>query len=96
MSGAGLTGAMEEPWARPPRYDLTPLVQIGLREIAQLVHEARRVSGMTQQHVENVTGVDQTIVSRLENGRLYSIRFIRLAAVVGAVLDSRPPGQRWR
>jgi predicted transcriptional regulator len=44
---------------------------------------------MTQQHLENVSGVDQTIISRLENGRLLSIRFVRLAAIVGALRDPR-------
>ncbi len=86
---------MDKPWSRPSTYDLTPMVEIGLDRIAVWVRDARRASGMTQQHVENVSGVDQTIVSRLENGRLYSIRFVRLAAVIGAVHDSRPPRDRW-
>ncbi len=87
---------MDEPWVRRPTYDVSAVAQIGLDEIATWVREARRTAGMTQQHVENIAGVDQTIVSRLENGRLYSIRFLRLAAVVGAIVDDRPPRDRWR
>jgi len=86
---------MDKPWARPSRFEISPLIEIGLGEIGRWVRSARREKGMTQQHLENVSGVDQTIISRLENGRLHSIRFTRLAAVVGAVHDERPRSTRW-
>ncbi len=63
-------------------------MRAGLLEIGALVRAWRREAGMTQRHVEIVSGVDQTIISRLECGRLESLRLTRLAAVIGAV---RPP-----
>jgi predicted transcriptional regulator len=86
---------MNEPWARPYRFEVTPLVEIGLLELGRWVKHARRTKGMTQQHLENITGVDQSVISRLENGRLTSLRLHRLAALVGALHDPRPPATRW-
>jgi transcriptional regulator with XRE-family HTH domain len=37
--------------------------------------------GYTQRHLERLSGVDQTTISRLENGRLTSLRLVRLAAI---------------
>lgn len=82
---------MERPWARPAKLQVTPDIERGLAVIGAWIRVARRDAGMTQQHLENVSGVDQTIISRLENGRLLSIRFVRLAAIVGALRD---PGVR--
>lgn len=86
---------MERSWSRPGRRVITPVIEVGLVEIGFWVREARRQAHMTQQHVENVSGVDQTIISRLENGRLQSLRLVRLAAVVAAVRDIRPRPSRW-
>jgi transcriptional regulator with XRE-family HTH domain len=69
--------------------------EAGLATIGRWVKDARRRAQMTQQHVENVSGVDQTIISRLENGRLLSLKLVRLAAVVAAVTDPRPRPDRW-
>ena len=82
---------MEKPWSRPSQTIVSPVVEIGLAEIGAWIKSARYAIHMTQQHLENVSGVDQTVISRLENGRLYSLRLVRLAAVVGALRD---PGQR--
>jgi transcriptional regulator with XRE-family HTH domain len=81
---------------RRPQYDVSPMVQIGLDEIAAWFKLNRRQSGLRQRHLEKLASVDQTIISRLENGHLYSIRFLRLAALVGAVFDDRPPRDRWQ
>jgi predicted transcriptional regulator len=80
---------MERPWARPAKLQVSPEIERGLTAIGVWIRVARRDAGMTQQHLENVSGVDQTVISRLENGRLLSIRFVRLAAIVGALRDPR-------
>ena len=86
---------MEKPWKRPSHIQVTAAAEIGLAQIASWVKEGRRATRMTQQLVENISGVDQTVISRLENGRLHSIRFVRLAAVIGAIYDPRPLPTRW-
>ena len=80
---------MDRPWSRPVKLRVTPDAERGLAAIGAWIRAARRDVGMTQQHLENVSGVDQTVISRLENGRLLSIRFVRLAAIVGALRDPR-------
>jgi DNA-binding XRE family transcriptional regulator len=86
---------MDKPWERPSHIQVTSVAAIGLAQIASWVKMGRREAHMTQQHVENVSGVDQTVISRLENGRLNSIRLVRLAAVIGAIYDPRPRPSRW-
>jgi predicted XRE-type DNA-binding protein len=86
---------MEKPWERPSHISVTAVAEIGLIQIAAWVKAGRQATHMTQQHVENVSGVDQTVISRLENGKLHSIRLVRLAAVIGAIYDPRPRPTRW-
>jgi transcriptional regulator with XRE-family HTH domain len=41
--------------------------------------------GYSQRQLERLSGVDQTTISRLENGRLRSLRLVRLAALFEAL-----------
>jgi predicted XRE-type DNA-binding protein len=86
---------MEKPWERPSHISVTAVAEIGLAQIAVWVKAGRQATHMTQQHVENVSGVDQTVISRLENGKVHSMRLVRLAAVIGAIYDPRPRPSRW-
>jgi hypothetical protein len=86
---------MEKPWERPSHIHVAPVAEIGLAQIASWVKEGRRATHMTQQLVENISGVDQTVISRLENGKVHSMRLVRLAAVIGAIYDPRPLPTRW-
>ena len=43
----------------------------------------RRVrAGLTQRELESLTGIDQTVISRLENGIQYGLRWSRFAILV--------------
>jgi transcriptional regulator with XRE-family HTH domain len=67
-----------------------PELEHGLEVIGRVVREARRDRRWTQNALERASGVDQTVISRLENGRLTSLRLLRLAAIFAA-LDGRGP-----
>jgi len=51
------------------------------RHLGTIIRTARLRLGYTQRHLERLSGVDQTTISRLENGRLTSLRLVRLAAI---------------
>jgi DNA-binding XRE family transcriptional regulator len=50
-----------------------------------VIKTARLRLGYTQRHLERLSGVDQTTISRLENGRLTTLRLVRLAAIFVAL-----------
>jgi transcriptional regulator with XRE-family HTH domain len=83
------------PWSRiPPADDPTRVRQAlghGIRSI-------RLYRGWSQQQLENRSGLDQTIISRLETGRLVTVRLARVLLLIDAmgvdriVLKSRDEG----
>jgi DNA-binding XRE family transcriptional regulator len=62
----------------------------GLDSLGSFVRERRRALGLSQAALERATGVDQTTISRLENGKLYHLRLSRLAAIF-RVIHRLPP-----
>jgi len=67
----------------------------GLEAIGQSVREARRRAGLRQRDLERRCGLDQTVISRIENGRMPSLRWTRFAALVGALGSAwEPPRER--
>jgi transcriptional regulator with XRE-family HTH domain len=56
-----------------------------LRHLGIVVRTARLRLGYSQRQLERLSGVDQTTISRLENGRLTSLRLVRLAAIFVAL-----------
>jgi predicted transcriptional regulator len=69
-----------------------PEIEHGLDLIGAVVRAGRKDRGWSQYALERASGVDQTVISRLENGLLTSLRLIRLAAIFAA-LDGRGPGR---
>ena len=73
----------------------------GMLAIGESVRSARLRAGLTQRHLGKLCGLDQSIISRLENGKLANLRWWRFAAVVGALGDAwdpasqRPSGGWW-
>jgi transcriptional regulator with XRE-family HTH domain len=57
----------------------------GLQLIGLQLKRARIGIGWTQKRLERASGVDQTTISRLENGRLASLRLVRIAALMQAL-----------
>ena len=63
----------------------------GFALIGTTVRRRRQQAGFSQRQLEALCGVDQTVISRLENGRLASLKWSRFADLVAALggLDSR-------
>lgn len=74
--------------------------QRGYELIGAMVKRRRLAASLTQRELEELTGIDQTVISRLENGKRYGLRWSRFAVLIGALdgLDdhrSRPPTPWW-
>ncbi len=57
----------------------------GLRLIGLRLREARLRLGLTQRRLEQLSGIDQTTISRLENGRLTSLHLTRVGAIASVL-----------
>ena len=62
-----------------------PQQQHGFDLIGALVKRRRLWLGWTQRKLEAVSGVDQTSISRIENGKQYGLRWSRFADLVDAL-----------
>jgi ribosome-binding protein aMBF1 (putative translation factor) len=58
---------------------------IGLRDLGTVIKRARLGLGWSQRGLESRSGVDQTTISRLENGRLVNFSLQRLASLIQAL-----------
>jgi DNA-binding XRE family transcriptional regulator len=66
--------------------------QLGYDLIGARLKDLRVTARLTQRQVEALTGIDQTVISRLENGKQYGLRWARYAILV-AVLEERQPAR---
>jgi len=71
---------------RPPDH---PLVLVGGQ-----VRAARMHASLTQRQVEDLTGIDQTVISRLENGKGSNMPLGRFAALLIAIDAEVRPADR--
>ena len=74
--------------------------QRGYDLIGAMLKRRRLLAHLTQREVEKLTGIDQTVISRLENGRQYGLRWSRFAILVARLdgLDeatAAPPPPWW-
>jgi len=76
---------MERPLMWPKGQPLPAREVAGLRHLGFIIRSARLRLGYSQRQLERLSGVDQTTISRLENGRLRSLRLVRLAALFEAL-----------
>ena len=82
--------------------DLDETEQAGARIIGAGVRGARLSAGLSQRQLAWRCGLHQSIISRLETGRLRGMRFRTLARILGAVRaspgivfpDEPPPPRR--
>lgn len=66
----------------------SPEVQRGFDLIGDAIRRRRRVLMLSQRDVERLTGIDQSTISRIENGRRFGLkwpRFARLVAELGGI-----------
>jgi transcriptional regulator with XRE-family HTH domain len=74
-----------EPLRGPKGAPLTDRQVEGLQLIGLQLKRARLRIGWTQLRLEHASGIDQSTISRLENGRLASLRLVRVAALMQAL-----------
>jgi transcriptional regulator with XRE-family HTH domain len=72
----------------------------GFELIGAMIKRRRQSLGWTQRALEARSGIDQTVISRLENGKQYGLRWSRFANLVDSLggLDSSPgapPAYPW-
>ncbi len=85
-------------YRRPPRepawglmrpYPLDALAQVGMSAIGVIVRGGRLACGLSQRQLAALSGMNQSTISRLENGQLRYFKFQRLATVLGVIHDPR-------
>ena len=66
----------------------------GFELIGAMIKRRRQSLGWTQRALEARSGIDQTVISRLENGKQYGLRWSRFAYLVDSLggLDDSPGG----
>lgn len=81
-------------WNQRPR---DPGQQRGFDLIGAMIKRQRHSVGWTQRFLEARSGIDQTVISRLENGKQYGLRWSRFADLVDALrgLDGGPSMRLW-
>jgi transcriptional regulator with XRE-family HTH domain len=67
------------------RSPLSERQMSGLRDLGRILRRARLGQGWSQRHLERISGVDQTTISRLENGRLAYFSLVRLGSLIEAL-----------
>jgi len=69
-----------------------PVIKRGLELLGSALYQARCRAGLTQRGLEARCGVEQSTISRLENGKLSGIGLYRLARIIAA-LDGIDPAR---
>ncbi len=69
-------------WFEQPR---DPQEQRGFDLIGGMVKRRRGALGWSQRYLEGQCGIDQGVISRLENGKQYGLRWSRFAELVDAL-----------
>jgi transcriptional regulator with XRE-family HTH domain len=59
--------------------------QRGYDLIGSMLKRQRLNASLTQRELESLTTIDQTVISRLENGKQYGLRWSRFATLVGVL-----------
>jgi transcriptional regulator with XRE-family HTH domain len=74
-----------------------PQEQHGFDLIGAEVRRRRYALGWSQRVLEAQSGIDQTVISRIENGKQYGIRWSRFARLVDALggLGPLPAREPW-
>src|SRR3954453_11042936 len=62
-----------------------PQRQHGFDLFGETLRRRRRWLGWTQRQLGAYSGIDQTVISRLENGKQYGLRWARLADLIDAL-----------
>jgi transcriptional regulator with XRE-family HTH domain len=69
-------------WDDPIR---DPAEQRGFHLIGRTIRRKRVWLGLSQRQLEGLSGIDQTVISRIETGKQYGVRWVRFARLVDAL-----------
>jgi DNA-binding XRE family transcriptional regulator len=69
---------------------LTDREVAALRMVGRRLKRARHAKGWTQRQLEGASGVDQTTISRVENGRQMGLGLLKIAALAMALDGTWP------
>src|SRR5689334_22157613 len=69
-------------WDNPIR---DPAQQRGFDLVGRTIRRKRQWLGLSQRQLEGLSGIDQTVISRIETGKQYGIRWFRFARLVDAL-----------
>jgi transcriptional regulator with XRE-family HTH domain len=73
-----------------------PRASDALRRFGRRVGQVRMAMGLSQRELAAIVGVDQSVISRFENGRAPGIRFDKVASILAALDIDRLDGLRPR
>ncbi len=75
----------------------SPQEQLGYKVIGGLVSRRRQRLGWSQRYLEGRAGIDQAVISRIENGKQFGVQWARFATLVGAMggLGDEPYPRDW-
>jgi transcriptional regulator with XRE-family HTH domain len=84
------------PWRIYGTRQRDPLLQMGWELVGAMVRRRRELLGWSQRELAHRCGTSQTVISRLETGKLRGLKFQRFAAMVAVmggldVAAPRPP-----
>ena len=68
--------------------------QRGFHLLGRTIRRRRASLGLSQRQLEALSGIDQTVISRLENGKQTGLRWVRLAQLVDALDGLETPHDR--
>ncbi len=76
-------------WAHSldPKHEVE---QAGYNLIGAMIRRRRLAAGLSQRELERLTRIDQTVISRLENGKQYGLRWSRFAILVAELRGLEP------
>jgi transcriptional regulator with XRE-family HTH domain len=63
----------------------SPQEELGYKVIGRLIATRRRRLGWSQRYLEDRAGIDQAVISRVENGKQFGVQWARFATLVGAM-----------
>jgi transcriptional regulator with XRE-family HTH domain len=68
--------------------------QRGFHLLGRTIRRRRASLGLSQRQLEALSEIDQTVISRLENGKQTGLRWVRLAQLVDALDGLESPKDR--
>jgi transcriptional regulator with XRE-family HTH domain len=74
-------------WIEDELDDIT--VRRGMAVIAEIVRRGRHGADLTQTRLGSAAGLHQATISRLERAELRSMRLVRLARLIGTIVEYR-------